>query len=194
MITTLDDLIEGYQLIGFDWRYLYVNQAAVIQSKYATKQDLLGFTIMEKYPGVENTELFKTLRLCMENRVCAEFENEFTFNDNSKNWFELRIEPVSKGIFILSIDIAERKQAEAAKIKYVKDIEEMLFMISHKIRQPVTNLIGINGMLKSSKLSQEELIKIIDFVKESVNSLDAFTKELTEFVHSIKKTQSNDIK
>lgn len=27
--TTLDNLMEGFQLIGFDWKYLYVNDAVV---------------------------------------------------------------------------------------------------------------------------------------------------------------------
>ena len=142
--------------------------------------------MMEKYPEIENTEMFKTLRQCMNNRVTAEFENEFTYPDNSRCWYELRVEPVSKGIFILSVDITKRKNAEQEKIKYLNNLEEMLFIISHKIRQPVTNVLGIANLLRSSNLTQEELIKVTDFTKDSFSSLDVFTKELTEFVQKLK--------
>lgn len=50
--TTLDNLIEGFQLISFDWKYVYVNDAVIKHSKY-TKEELLGHTMMEKYPGMK---------------------------------------------------------------------------------------------------------------------------------------------
>ncbi len=112
--STLDSLIEGFQLISFDWRYLYVNSSFVEQSKMNTKKDLLGFTMMEKFPGIEKTEWFKDVRECMTSRISKTIDIEYSFPDNSKGYFELRIEPVPKGIFILSMDITERKKSEAS--------------------------------------------------------------------------------
>src|ERR1051325_2572143 len=83
----LDHIREGFQLIGFDWRYKYVNDAVVKQSKY-TREELVGFTMMEKYPGIEETEMFSVLRRCMRERVTDKMENEFDFPDGSKGWFE----------------------------------------------------------------------------------------------------------
>ena len=183
---TLDNLLEGFQLISFDWRYLYVNSAVVQQSKYSTKEDLLGFTMMEKYPGIENTEMFKTLQYCMSNRVSAEFENIFTFPDNSTGCFELRVRPVPDGLFILSIDITKRKQAEGKTFKYLKGLEKMLFMTSHKVRQPVANILGVSNLLDNNLTSPDELGKIVGYMKQSAMSLDTFTKELTTFIQDLK--------
>ncbi|MBK5273059.1 MAG: PAS domain S-box protein, partial [Bacteroidia bacterium] len=52
---------EGIQVLDFDWKYLFVNNTAAQYSKY-TKEELLGYTMMEKYPGNENMELFNLLR------------------------------------------------------------------------------------------------------------------------------------
>lgn len=111
----LENMREGIQVIGHDWRYLFVNSSVVEQSKYSNKE-LLGHTMMEKYPGIENTELFKVLQQCMKERTAKVFENEFTFPDGKKEWFELSIQQVPEGIFILSMDITERKKAEEAII------------------------------------------------------------------------------
>jgi PAS domain S-box-containing protein/putative nucleotidyltransferase with HDIG domain len=111
--STLDGMMEGCQIIGFDWRYIYVNDALAKQGK-RTKEELLGHTMMEMYPGIEDTELFTKLQDCMNKRISHQMENLFTFPDGSKGWFELRIAPVPEGIFILSIDITERKRAEEA--------------------------------------------------------------------------------
>jgi len=112
---TLDNMIEGCQIIDFDWRYTYVNDTVASQG-HNTREALLGHTMMEMYPGIESTELFKVMRDCMENRVVRHIENEFTYPDGTTGWFELGIQPVPEGIFILSVDVTERKQAEE-KIK-----------------------------------------------------------------------------
>jgi PAS domain S-box-containing protein len=182
--TTLDNLIEGVQLIGFDWRYLYVNDAVVKHSKYK-KEELLGYTMMEKYPGIEKTSLFDLLTICMKERCAEFFENEFTYPDNSKGWFELRIQPVPEGLFVLSIDITERKKAEEKKLEYVQGLEDMLFMTSHQVRQPVTQMLGMTSLLNRKECTHEDLVQISIYMKDSLNSLNHFTKELTQFLHEL---------
>lgn len=108
---TLDNMLEGCQIIDFDWRYVYINDAAANQGRHEP-EELLMHTMMEIYPGIENTELFVALRRCMEKRIPEKMENEFVYPDGSAGWFELSIQPVSEGIFILSIDISERKRTE----------------------------------------------------------------------------------
>lgn len=111
-----DHMIEGCQIIDQDFRYLYVNEAVVKQSRH-TKEELLGRTMMEAYPGIENTEMFTHLRFCMEKHEPQQMENEFTFPNGSKGWFTVLMEPIPKGIFVLSLDITERKRVE-------KDLED----------------------------------------------------------------------
>ncbi|MDO9019623.1 MAG: ATP-binding protein [Myxococcales bacterium] len=109
----VESLLEGCQVIGFDWRYLYVNDAVVQQGQRA-REDLLGRTMMECYPGIDETPMFATLRRCMEERSHERLENEFTFPDGSTGFFELRFLPVVNGACVLSMDITQRKRSEAA--------------------------------------------------------------------------------
>lgn len=109
----LDRMAEGAQMIGFDWRYLYLNDAAAIQGR-RSKDALIGHTMMEMYPGIEATPLFDILRRCMSERVSDHMENEFVFPDNGVGWFDLSIQPMPEGIFILTTDITHRKRAERA--------------------------------------------------------------------------------
>jgi PAS domain S-box-containing protein len=110
---TLDRMIEGCQIIGPDWRYLYVNEAAAAHG-HRRRDELLGRTMMECYPGIEHTELFATLRRCMESRTSDALENEFAYPDGTTGWFLLSIQPASEGIFILSLDVSERRRAAAS--------------------------------------------------------------------------------
>jgi len=111
--STLGSMLEGCQIIGYDWRYLYVNDSAAKQGRLA-KKDFHDKTMMEVYPGIEDTHLFSVFKKCMEDRVPAQLETEFTYPNGETAWFELSIEPVPEGIFVLSIDVTDRKEVEEA--------------------------------------------------------------------------------
>ena len=111
--SVLDRMLEGIQIFDADWRCIYTNDAAVMQGPYK-KEEVMGFTLMEKYPGIEETELFKTFVQCRNDRLSKHIEYEFSFPDGTAKWFELSIQPNSRGLFVLSVDITERKIAAEA--------------------------------------------------------------------------------
>ncbi|WP_430402742.1 histidine kinase dimerization/phosphoacceptor domain -containing protein [Fluviicola sp.] len=126
-LSILDSLLEGFQVIGYDWKYLYVNRTVANQG-HSRIELLIGKTMMECYPGIENTYLFSQLKKCMDERITLQFENEFTHNDETKNWFELRIEPIPEGIFVLSTNITNRKKAEEELLQLKDDLENKVQM------------------------------------------------------------------
>ncbi|GEP50510.1 hypothetical protein FNO01nite_11820 [Flavobacterium noncentrifugens] len=127
----LDSLLEGIQVIDFNWRYIYLNDVTVQQSK-AQKEDLLGFTMMEKFPGIENTPLFRHLNRCMTLREPQRFENEFVYPDESSRWFQIVVEPDNDGICVMSIDITPYKKA-LEKISKGKSLYAFLSQINQNI-------------------------------------------------------------
>ncbi len=110
-MSTLDTMLAGCQLIGHDFRYIYVNDA-VLRHGRRGRDELIGRTMMECYPGIENTPMFGVLRRCMEERIPSNIENEFAHADGTTSFFELSMQPVPEGVFIVSIDVTERKSAE----------------------------------------------------------------------------------
>lgn len=112
-VRILDSMAEGFQIINPDWRYLYVNEAAARHGNQ-TKEKLLGAKMTDVYPELESTEVYKVLRQCMDYRESHSIENEFTYPDGSKRWFNLNIQPDQEGLFITSTDITERKRQEKA--------------------------------------------------------------------------------
>ncbi len=112
--SALENLREGCQIIDREWRYVYVNPAAARHGQ-STVDALLGLTMMEAYPGIETTPTFAVLRECMETRTGRTIENFFQLPDGTEGCFELAIQAVPEGLFVLSLDITERKRAEMAR-------------------------------------------------------------------------------
>ncbi len=87
------------------------------------------------------------------------------------------------------------KKAEEFQEQYIHGLEEMMFMISHKIRQPVAHILGLSNMIGESINSEEVMTQLIGYIKKSALSLDAFTKQMTAIVNKLvkKKQPANPI-
>ena len=109
--TTLENMIEGCQIVGFDWRYIYINKMAEKHNR-REKAEMIGKKMTDVWPGIDQTEVFAMEKKCMTERTIQYMENHFVFPDGKAGWFELRMQPVPEGILILSVDITERKTAE----------------------------------------------------------------------------------
>ncbi|MBA3872450.1 MAG: PAS domain S-box protein [Anaerolineae bacterium] len=183
----LDNLLEGAEIIGFDWRYLYVNDAVAGHGRQK-KEVLLRSTVLELYPGIENTEMFAHFRTCMDERIPQHFEAHFIFPDGEAAWFELSVQPVPEGIFILSLDITERKPAEEALQESLKTLEQRVEKRTAELHAAKERVEAIlNNSTDAILLVYTDLT--IRQTNWSFNSLfacdpdDYFGKLLTSLVH-----------
>ncbi|MBI5713453.1 MAG: PAS domain S-box protein [Chloroflexi bacterium] len=171
--SALDNMMEGCQIIGFDWRYLYLNDSATSQGRLA-KDEMLGRTMMAKYPGIESTDMFAMLRRCMDERTPQRMENEFIYPDGSKGWFELSIQPVMEGIFILSLDITDRKQVEEA----LRKSEDLFSKAFHGSPAPMTIARQTDGTYIAAnesflRMVECSLEEVIGHTSLELNLIDA---------------------
>jgi signal transduction histidine kinase len=63
----------------------------------------------------------------------------------------------------------------------------MMFMTSHRVRQPITNILGLSELINLNTNSPEELKEYLDYIKQSALSLDRFTNDLTAFISELGK-------
>jgi PAS domain S-box-containing protein len=217
---TLDSMLEGAQIIDFEYRYVYLNDAIEKQARFR-KHELIGYTMMEKYPGIEKTEVFASIKACMENREHTSCINEFTFPDGTKGWFELYIQPVTEGVFILSEDITARKRHELALLNLNEDLERKVnerttelernmeqldllnkeleafsYSVSHDLRAPLRAISGYAQMLNEdydSKLD-DEARRLLGNIRYNAAKMGTLIDDLLAFSRlGRKETQKTSI-
>ncbi|NNC95384.1 MAG: PAS domain-containing protein [Chitinophagales bacterium] len=129
---------------------------------------------------------------CISNKISGEVEFRLKSSGDTEVWL------LSKGNIITDDlgniirvhgtvqDITRRKQAQADKELYLNALEEMLFGLSHKIRQPVANLLGLISSLETTNLTPEKMKEYARYFQVSANELDNFIREMTNFIHENK--------
>lgn len=183
----LDNLMEGFQVISYDWKYLFVNSTVVEHSKSA-KNKLIGSRMMDIYPGIENTDMFKVLERCMKLRVSEKYLNKFKYPDGSTAYFELRIHPVPEGIFILSLDITDKvkhqtelmelhNSLESEVARRTQELEEakneveiLLSEMHHRVKNNLQLISSILN-LQSDSGDNRKLTHILSEVKDRIHSI-----------------------
>ncbi len=93
------------------------------------------------------------------------------------------------GSMAMLTDITDRKVAEIERIKLVndlvmrnKDLEQFTYIVSHNLRAPVANIIGMTTMLSQGALSVDEKEYIHQGIYESVSKLDMVVKDLNHIL------------
>ena len=194
---TLDGLLQGFQIIGFDWTYLYVNPVVAGQGR-STPAQLLGRKMWDAYPGIEQTPLFDHLRRCMTDRKPVSLENLFVFPNGDRRWFELRVEPVPEGICIHSVDIHSRKEAQAAleqlnselearvvartrELETVNaELEAFSHSVSHDLRAPLRH---VNSF--ATVLSEDAKERLTNEDRESLDRIMRATQRMTTMIDAL---------
>lgn len=197
---TLDCMMEGCQIIGRDLRYLYVNPVAAYHGRRKISE-LLGFSMLECYPGIEDTELFAALKRAMSGGPPEQMENVFAYADGTDATFLLHIQPVTEGVFILSLDISQRKamenelrslneQLEHRVIERTsqleeanKELEAFSYSVSHDLRSPLRALDAYSQLLakKYAENLPAEAAKYLNSIRKSTQRMGHLVDDLLRF-------------
>lgn len=197
---TLDNLMEGCQIISRDFRYLYLNNVGAKQTRYK-KEELLGNTMLEMHPGFEQTEIFKQIERCMRDKTNHRMISKFVHPDGSQEWYDIDIHSVPEGVFIISTDITKEKELNDELEKYRvhledlvrertiqleavnKELESFSYSVSHDLRAPLRHIDGFAELLKKS--SAEKLdsrsFHFLEMISDSAKQMGILIDELLVF-------------
>ncbi|HEY6892584.1 MAG TPA: PAS domain-containing protein, partial [Rhodanobacteraceae bacterium] len=179
---SIDHLLEGVQVIGFDWTYLYLNDTAARHGRRSVGE-LLGRTMMECYPPIEQTALFVALQRVMRTRRPERMLNEFTYDQGDSRWFELRIEPVPDGICVLSLDITERQMAELQlqQAQKMEAIGHLAGGIAHDFNNMLTAILGYAELMSEQIGPDKPIGRDLQEIVFAAERAAALTRQLLAF-------------
>jgi PAS domain S-box-containing protein len=176
---------------------IYTNSKFCEVSKFS-KEELIGQNHRIVKSGFHSEAFFKSMWTTINKGEIWQGEVKSKAKDGSYFWSHNTILPVfdQNGVinqfFSMRIPIDEKKQAEEEKRAHILSLEEMLFMTSHRVRQPIVNILGLANQLEDYIHSPDEMLDIVNYMKESALALDTFTKELTKFIYEVKNKEQRE--
>ncbi len=182
--------IEG----GRDFKFVGVNKKAEKITNTAAS-DLIGKTLLEEFPNMENTPLYKALKEVNTTKKDKYLEPFFYKDAKREGWRENNLYILPSGeIVAIFTDVTERIISEQLLLKQNVELikakekaeesdrlkTEFLNNMSHEIRTPMNGIIGFSEILDQEGLdidkrrfytsiirtSSQQLLRIIDDILE----------------------------
>jgi two-component system, cell cycle sensor histidine kinase and response regulator CckA len=152
---SIDNLIEGVQVIGFDWVYRYVNATAAAHGRLS-RDELVGQTVETCYPGIRGTSAFTALQRVMTTRVPERLVTDVVCAGTPRS-FELRIEPVPEGLLVLSLDVTDHRDTMRQFLQAQKmgTIGRLAGGIAHDFNNLLTAILGYSELVLARGLDVE---------------------------------------
>ncbi|MDB5029343.1 PAS domain-containing sensor histidine kinase [Mucilaginibacter sp.] len=112
-------------------------------------------------------------------------------------WYQISMNPVKDqynniiGICCSAINVTSNKMAEMERsqiaddlVQRNKDLEQFAYIVSHNLRAPLANVIGLAQILKQNELTLNEKAQTENLLFQSILKLDEIVRELNHVLQN----------
>jgi len=123
------------------------------------------------------------------------YEISYPMQDGGPQWYRISMNPVkdqqdhSIGLCCSAVNITQTKRVEMENNRITdelmqrnRDLEQFSYMVSHDLRAPVANILGLAQILKQNGLELSERKEAENFLFEAVLSLDEIVRDLNRIL------------
>ena len=186
----------GYMLYNKDMKLVTFNPSAAAFAIRELKVELTKGIKITDFSSPEKLAELEHLVSELRAGTPFEFERPFEQPNNDFHWYQIRLFPVIDADKFLGIvasieDITKRKKDVIHREKIAgdllqrnKDLEQFTYIVSHNLRAPVANILGISSILKNEKLKNDARLHFESILSVSVEQLDSVIKDLNEILQA----------
>ena len=125
--TTLNRINDGMISVDNDWRYIFLNDAALATHPKG-RNETLGKIIWDVHPELKDTSFWDKYHEAMLTKKVIELESYY---EPMNIWFLVKIYPSQDGLTIVYTDISSRKQAEEENLKTTEQLRQLTYRLQN---------------------------------------------------------------
>ena len=189
--TIFNNTDVGYVLVDTDLKVLSYNDPAIaISLLQGYKEPQEGESILEYFAPERHEVVRKVVERVLQGEK-IEYELSRKEPDGTEKWYNLRWIPITgeenqhMGVLLSIGDITkvkiaaiERERITAELLLRYKDLEQFAFVISHNLRAPVANVIGLASLIEDELKDREGAKDLVECLKRAVKKLDDVISDL----------------
>lgn len=198
----LESIADAFYAVDRNWMVTYWNKEAENLLR-RNRREMIGKNLWEAYPNLVGSELYQNyIKVAKENTV----QQFAMYYDPMKRWFDISVYPSSHGISVYFKDVTESKEWEIQLQKlnrslenYTKELlvsnknlEQFSYIVSHNLRTPVANILGLSQILKDEALPENQKEFVIGELGAAAEALDEVIMDLNLILK--KKQELNESK
>lgn len=195
----LESIGDAFFAVDKNWIVNYWNKEAEVILQ-CPKHKILGQNIWNIFSDAIDTPFFINYHKAVEENTIQHFESYYKQLDT---WFDVTAYPSQNGLSVYFRDITERILSEKRLhelntnledftqelILSNKGLEQFSYMVSHNLRAPIANIIGLADLLGQNTYSSEVKDELLSGLLSNVKRLDDVVVDLNTILR-VKKEMS----
>lgn len=187
-----DKASDGIAILDSNFNIEFVNNGFTQMSGYTESESIgrrMGNLLrVKKYDSVISLKVIEEL----SKGNFIEEEVECLKKDGSTYWNLVKLTPIMRAhgqlemCITIHTDVTEKKKAEMELrlladdlYRQNKELHQFAYIVSHNMRSPVANIVGLANLLELFKDDAETQEQTLIELKKSVNNLDTVIKDLS---------------
>ncbi|KYG82258.1 PAS domain-containing sensor histidine kinase [Roseivirga echinicomitans] len=192
----LENTDTGYVLINKEFNIVSFNDQANEFIVSASDNSIkVGASYFDLIPATRVSIVKEAIEEIMATQKPLSYETHFPLKDGTDRWLKLRMFPIINsdqvvtGITIAADDITEQRKWMLEKeamtnslIQRNKALEQFAFIVSHNLRAPLTNIIGLSTLIPELDPTMEGYDQYLKGLKKSADNLDSVVLDLNSIL------------
>ncbi len=154
------------------------------------------------FPKSKIPNVKAAIKKVLNNEIIS-YETSYKLTDGSIKWYEVKWIGVANendtniGFILAFKNITDRKISDIERDKITSelvqrntDLEQFTYIVSHNLRAPVANIIGLSNMLNTDDIDIKETTEIRSALATSINVLDQIIMDINQILQA--RSQINE--
>jgi PAS domain S-box-containing protein len=193
--TIFDNTDSSYVLFNDDMQIVSFNGLAQKYSQEQNHKDLVVNRPIKEYFAEERWPFILELLEKVRQNGSFDYELNYKRPDGSIRWHHVRwlvvknSENNNLGFVLSNKDITEAKLAALERekittdlIRHNKDLEQFTYIVSHNLRSPVANIMGLTDLLKQFDAEPDLRQDVLGRLSASIKSVDSIIRDLNQIL------------
>jgi PAS domain S-box-containing protein len=188
----LESIGDAFFAMDQHWVVTYWNKKSEKLLKCSRKQ-IIGKKLWEVFEERDYPLFYNSYRMALKTNRSQQFE---AFYVKTNRWFDVTAYPSASGLSVYLKDVTERKLSDLRLIELNKDLrnytnelvisntelEQFSYIVSHNLRAPVANIIGLATLMKDESHAPETSDMLNGALMSSVNLLNNVIVDLNSIL------------
>jgi len=184
----LESIGDAFFMVDNDWIVTYWNRHSEALLE-CVREEIIDKNLWEVFPDAVDTQFYTSYRKAVAEKSIENFEEYF---DRVNKWFEVTAYPSQSGLSVYFKDVTERKESELQIIRLNnnlkahteelveanKGLEQFSFIVSHNLRSPVANIIGLADLIGNKEYPEDVKNDFLKELLDNVQRLDIVISDL----------------
>ena len=133
--------------------------------------------------GMEKSDLAVPLMVDGKTFAVVRFETGFTglFSEGNQGIIKKMMEATAMRVSKIQDDLKLRK-LNRELVQNNAQLQQYSYIVSHNLRAPIANLLGLSRLFNSKNLSDDRNVKVIRNIESSAGNIDSILKDLNKIL------------